>query len=911
MSEFFSPTFDLSYTFAIYVSDHELVVNSEMSCQLNDPTCQSAGQCPVGSIFVPNSNIGQCQTCTPSTIVQEGYYCANGVVTICPAGFYCPFLSGAVPVICPEGYICREGFSQPFECSKLSKCAEGATSKTPGPGAILVLIAVLLLTFGAIGLVRVHRRKRARASTDAAQKHKDVARAYADIIQSVSGMAPGSASTPMQGFNEKIKYSNPVSIEFKNLGMTLKGNGAVVLEGVTGEFPQGSLVAVMGGSGAGKSTFMNALANRAPYGRVTGEVSLNGIGGESIGKYPRLVGFVPQDDIMHDDLSVYANLFYSAKLRLPPSISPEQQRAIVEDVIEILDLGRIRDSIVGNAEKRGISGGQKKRVNIGMELVAYPRVLFLDEPTSGLDSSASLQVARCLQRMRGLGITVVTVIHQPRYSVFRCFSHCLLLAKGGRTAFLGPTGAIHGYFDRRGFELPNGENVADWFIDIVSGQSIRKLQDGSVDREFVPEKDLPRMWNEDGKELVASLTSSQHVSRLSSRIGAADYDSVLHELEATLQLPRDAELSVSDIERLCRQKEIEISEESVGALHRQLVDSVDRNVRLTTQSMAALIVKGVSGDNDSATRSQIPSSRERLLNRPGPAFRYQLRALISRNFDKFNTDDMVVKSLVAAGGAIIVGLTFKGALDYSQIPINSQSGMILFSIISAASFLYVFGDERLVFTRESQTGFSIPAYWISKNVVNLIDVVLIAVFFFTFYFIITQPDYHYRAGLSVYLLLAWYTSSVAHFFSVTLSQASALLLAVLVPAIEIALLSGTKPLLKDANNSQKVLAYIGCGWYSIEDLTLFEIKALPDNVQGLAPVQNMLSQYSYDLDHITMNSLIMLLLGFVVRLLTLAALMIKVHGLPCPGLWAKIQGKCKSLYKRKAPEPTTAATVTI
>lgn len=911
MSEIFSPTFDLS--FALYLSDHEFVVNSEMSCQLNDPTCQSAGRCPVGSIFVPNSNIGQCQTCTTSTIVQEGYYCANGVVTICPAGFYCPFQSGAVPVICPEGYICRQGFSQPFECSKLSKCAEGATSKTPGPGAIVILVAMVLVTFGAIWFVRVLRRKRARVSTDAAQKHKDVARAYADIVQSVSGMAPGSASTPMQGFNEKIKYTNPVSIEFKNLGMTLKGNGAVVLEGVTGEFPQGSVVAVMGGSGAGKSTFMNALANRAPYGNVSGEVSLNGIAGESIGKYPRLVGFVPQDDIMHDDLSVYENLLYSAKLRLPPSISPEQQRAIVEDVIEILDLGRIRDSVVGSAEKRGISGGQKKRVNIGMELVAYPRVLFLDEPTSGLDSSASLQVARCLQRMRGLGITVVTVIHQPRYSVFRCFSHCLLLAKGGRTAFLGPTGAIHGYFDRRGFELPKGENVADWFIDIVSGQSIRKLEDGTVDREFVPEKDLPRMWNEDGKELVASLTSSEHVSRLPSRIGdgAADYDSVLDELEASLQLPRDAELSVSDIARLCRQKEIEISEESVGALHRQLVDSVDRNVRLTTLSMASLIIKGVSGDNDSATPAQIPSSRERLVNRPGPAFGYQLSALIARNFAKFNTDDMVVKALVAAVGAIIVGFTFKGALDYSQIPINGQSGLILFSIISAASFLYVFGDERLVFTRESQTGFSISAYWISKNIVNLIDVVLIAVFFFTFYFIITQPDYQYRAGLSVYLLLAWYTSSVSHFFSVTLSPASALLLAVLVPAIEIALLSGTKPLLKDATNFQKVLAYIGCGWYSIEDLTLFEIKALPDNVQGLAPVQNMLSQYSYDLDHLTMNSLIMLLLGFVVRLLTLAALMIKVHGWPYPGLWAKIQGKFKSLCKRKAPEPTTAATVTV
>jgi ABC-type multidrug transport system ATPase subunit len=843
----------------------------------------------------------------------EGYYCANGVSTICPAGYYCPYEAGATPIICPEGYICRDGFSEPMACSKLSVCKEGATSKTAGAGAIVILVAMIAVTFLAIWLVRILKNKRAKLSRGAAQKHRDLARAFGDVIQSVAGVA--SASGPMQGFNEKIRYTSPVSIAFNNLGMKLKTNGAVVLEGVTGEFPPGSLVAVMGGSGAGKSTFMNALANRAPYGDVTGEVSLNGVKGETIGKYPRLVGFVPQDDIMHDDLTVYENLVYSARLRLPPSISPEQQRAIVEDVIEILDLNRIRDSIVGSPEKRGISGGQKKRVNIGMELVAYPRVLFLDEPTSGLDSAASLQVARCLQRMRGLGITVVTVIHQPRYSVFRCFSHCLLLAKGGRTAFLGPTGAIHGYFEQCGFELPKGENVADWFIDIVSGQSVRKNPDGSVDRDFLPENDLPRMWWESGQATVADIVASGAMSRqgsgsVTSRVAV---ETIVGELESILQLPLDAELTVTDISRLCRVKQIETSEEIETSLYKQFADSVSRNEKLTTPTLASIIATNTSATAGlEAAQSNTSGTTERLTNRPGPSFGSQLGALISRNFAKFNTEDLIVKSLVAAAGAIIVGFTFKGALDYSSIPVTGQSGLILFAIISAASYLYVFGDERLVFTRESQTGFSLPAYWISKNLVNLIDVILIAVFFFTFYFIITQPDYYYRQGVTVYILLAWYTSAVSHFFSVTLSQANALLLAVLVPAIEIALLSGTKPLLSEATNFQKVLAYIGVGWYSIEDLTLFEIKALPSYVQNLTPVQEMLSNYSYDIDDLTKNSLIVLLLGFVVRLLTFAALCIKVHGYPLQGWISKL--KASRAQKKKeaaAVEMTTPVTTNV
>ena len=839
---------------------------------MNNPTCTDPKRCPVGSLFDQSVLFGTCVACD----APAGYYCNQGVITLCPAGFYCPDVASAVPIACPEDYVCQAGYTEPVACNSLSKCPAGSSVRKPGAGAIVILVAMLVVIGLVVWFLRKLRQRRLKKSNSAAQKHKEVKHAFGDLILGITGTS--ITSEPLQGFNEKIRYTSPVSIEFKNLGMALKSNGAIVLEGVTGEFPPGSLVSLMGGSGAGKSTFMNALSNRAPYGNVIGEVSLNGVAGETIGKYPRLVGFVPQDDIMHDDLTVYENLMYSARLRLPPSIPLAQQRAIVEDVVEILDLGRIRDTVVGSPEKRGISGGQKKRVNIGMELVAYPRVLFLDEPTSGLDSAASLQVARCLQRMRSLGITVVCVIHQPRWSVFRCFSHCLLLARGGRTAYLGPTGAAQAYFEALGFDLPTGENVADWFIDILSGQSVKKTPAGVAERDFVPERDLPVIWTTKGNEIMAGIatrgeaTSNSVPGTIVHRLGnSLSEEHIVAELTQALNLALNTELTVSDLTRLCRMKEIEMSSPVVvEGLHKQLLDSLPAGERLTTKSLAGIIKKSCA-EEESASASRRASatdlssaavaSGQKLVNRQGASFVTQIGSLVQRNVAKFDTTELIVKSVIAAVGAIIVAVTFKDTIDYSQIPVSVQSPLILFAIISAASFMYVFGDERLVFSRESQTGFSITAYWLAKNLVNIIDVVIISIFFYTFYFIISQPGYRYVEGFSVFVLMAWYTSGISHFFSVALPTASALLLAVLIPAIQMSLFSGVKPTMNTATNFQKFIAYIGCGYYSVADLSLFKVESLPENVQSIAPVTAMMDEYSYHLSDLARNSWIMVALG--------------------------------------------------
>ncbi|KAF4688317.1 hypothetical protein FOZ60_002920 [Perkinsus olseni] len=453
--------------------------------------CNNPEYCAEGSIFEQSNQAGVCRSCGLD-VVKAGYYCANGTSSICPPGYFCPIAGTSGPIPCPKGYFCKQGFAEPVSCPWYSQCPRGATNQIPTWGAIFIIVVIGVIV-GALSVwLWFYRRRKERNATSQGVAHQSTTEIYNSVVQALTGVY--LQSQRMQGFTNDIKYT-PVDIRFEHLSMTLKwGTRRRILQDVTGEFPAGSLSAVMGPSGGGKTTFMNALSNRAPYGDVTGKIWVNGFEG-NFGEYPKQLGFVPQDDIMFDRLTVYQNLYYSAMVRLPEDMPREKKLKIIEDVIQVLDLEQVRHTIVGSPGRRGISGGQKKRVNIGIELVAYPRVLFLDEPTSGLDSAASMAVTKCLARMRTLGITVVCVIHQPRYAIFRQFTHCLLLGKGGRTVYVGKTSQAEDYFVSHGFRIPRGENVADWFIDIISGGVDHHLPDGSVDRDFKKE-DLFDYWTD-------------------------------------------------------------------------------------------------------------------------------------------------------------------------------------------------------------------------------------------------------------------------------------------------------------------------------------------------------------------------------------------------------------------------------
>ena len=147
----------------------------------------------------------------------------------------------------------------------------------------------------------------------------------------------------------------------------------------------------------------------------------------------------------------------------------------------------VQHSLIGDEFHRGISGGQRKRVNIGIELAATPVSIFLDEPTSGLDSTSALEICDILKQIANLGLTVVSIIHQPRIEIFQKFDDVILLAPGGRTVYQGPTSQTQGYFEKLGYVFPLTANPADVYMDILSGKCPNPLNNYSPD-------DLVAIW---------------------------------------------------------------------------------------------------------------------------------------------------------------------------------------------------------------------------------------------------------------------------------------------------------------------------------------------------------------------------------------------------------------------------------
>jgi ABC-type multidrug transport system ATPase subunit len=197
----------------------------------------------------------------------------------------------------------------------------------------------------------------------------------------------------------------------------------------------GELIGIMGGSGVGKSTLLNVLnGNLVPQ---SGQVLINGydIYTEK-DKLDGVIGFVPQDDLLIEELTVFQNLYYNAKLCFS-NYNDEQIRTAVNIILEDLDLKETADLIVGNPLRKTISGGQRKRLNIALELIREPLVMFVDEPTSGLSSMDSEMVMDLLKEQTLKGKLVIVNIHQPSSDIFKMFDKLLIMDKGGYLVYSG------------------------------------------------------------------------------------------------------------------------------------------------------------------------------------------------------------------------------------------------------------------------------------------------------------------------------------------------------------------------------------------------------------------------------------------------------------------------------------------
>ncbi|KAJ9552819.1 hypothetical protein OSB04_016864 [Centaurea solstitialis] len=245
-----------------------------------------------------------------------------------------------------------------------------------------------------------------------------------------------------------------------------------VLEGLTGYAEPGTFTALMGPSGSGKSTLLDALSSRlATNAFLSGSVFLNGRKTKlSFGT----AAYVTQDDNLIGTLTVRETISYSARLRLPDKMPWSDKRALVESTIVEMGLQDCADTVIGNWHLRGISGGEKRRVSIALEILMRPRLLFLDEPTSGLDSASAFFVTQTLRGLSRDGRTVIASIHQPSSEVFELFDRLYLLS-GGKT-----------FFAHAGFPCPTLRNPSDHFLRCINSDfdKVKATLKGSMKLRF-------------------------------------------------------------------------------------------------------------------------------------------------------------------------------------------------------------------------------------------------------------------------------------------------------------------------------------------------------------------------------------------------------------------------------------------
>mmetsp|Transcript_81353 Transcript_81353/g.143569 ORF Transcript_81353/g.143569 Transcript_81353/m.143569 type:complete len:817 (+) Transcript_81353:69-2519(+) len=642
------------------------------------------------------------------------------------------------------------------------------------------LWAMLILLFALLALFCVIDRQWQQSSQNV-KKQAKVADDCRQLAASIAKAFMPSWKLEKYQFRGMRPKAIGIDIKFKDLSLEL-WNGRKVLEGVTGEFTSGRMCAIMGPSGAGKTTFMNVLCGKATYGKMGGDIEINEQKIE-VSSIKSVLGFVPQDDIVHEELTVREQIRFSAELRNEAGTSKGRIQRITDDVLHVMQIDHIMNEIVGGVENRGISGGQRKRVNIGLELAAQPTLLFLDEPTSGLDATSSLAVVLSLKKMCQLGMSSIMVIHQPRYSLFTLFDDVLLLGKGGRTVYLGPSGGAKPYFESKGFQMPADENPADWFMDITSGEVANIYEPN-----FQPPM-LFDMWK--AADVQMAVYRGQQGRSMNNDDDLAVLTAKLDEEWSKIDQNKDNYLDIDELKALLELCSNSTPTEEVVD---QLFAEMSEEGEFVTKSQFSSYLVGLRGDvardpslpqeynleagestseDDSdeggiRDRRGLMISKADPLHRPQPNLCQQMVTLVHRMliqwWRKNSQRALFIGALVA--GALVLGILDRFVVDNASWDamtyLNTHTALALLISIYC---LRIFGSDRPVFWREVSTGLSITGHFFSRVFMNLADLLLMSGIFTVIYYQIMTPRVHFGHYLFPYLLVTFVASGWGYFVS--------------------------------------------------------------------------------------------------------------------------------------------------
>lgn len=711
---------------------------------------------------------------------------------ICADGFYCP-KGGKEQIKCPAGTFCPTGAYQPIPCDFGAICPEGSVRQiTTVPLFLVVAIDVVLAVVVLIGFgISKWRKSRPKRYTTLGADMDGMAEDGVELLKasgpmsrsrspSIKVIAPEAISikpmpthmrrasgrvdhldgyadeddTPMlydegpddddyhnsidmqrfiRSITKTVETSSiGLSFDFEHLSYTTKG-GKKILQDITGTMPRGSCWGVMGGSGAGKSTFLNVLMGKAHA--TGGTIKINGWS-KDMSKYKKLIGYVPQDDIVFPELTVRENILHSARCRLPSSWRDKAIQDHVDSLIACLQLTHVQHSRVGDANHPVVSGGQRKRVNIGMELAAAPMAVFLDEPTSGLDATSAASIMRLLRAISRLGVTTVAIIHQPREQIFYGFDQLLLLSQG-RSVYSGPTDEVQRYFEGLGFAFPQRANPADTLIDIITGDGAQYTVGGGKHEANV--NVLIDDWKNKGQFIV-------HGKGLGVDL-----------------------------------------------------DQVKRNRRVSNQSLSSTVEQ-----EESLKRTM----KARGASWPAQVYYCWKRAMTQqvRNKTSFFFEIgvgglagvIIGLSAFAANGHLFQGIykdsfsLLSSAVDYQSTPQIGLLGGMAIGLAASAPGFWVFGEEKLMYWRETASGHSRSAYYVGKLLSTLLRIGLSSLHFTVFLGVLATPLMPFERMYVANLCYFWCIYGLAGVVSMFVKREDGPLLAVLASLI-IGVMGGVAP----------------------------------------------------------------------------------------------------------------------
>ncbi|CAD0096738.1 unnamed protein product [Aureobasidium mustum] len=653
---------------------------------------------------------------------------------ICPGGSYCP-AGGKTRIPCDAGTFCPQGSFEPIKCDTGAYCPWASAHQIPLlPLYVVVAIDFVLLCVLIAGLAYSKWRKRRKpkySSIDMQVTEDDrealrglnMSPRYSVSIAEVSPPTTVPASPALLSPHTRARSTSNASettdvdncpqdfamqkfliylsraIHTKELGLSFDFEGLSfktrqnleILHNITGSIPRGTMTGIMGGSGAGKSTLVNALMRGKSS---AGTLKINGV--------------------------------IKDMKKLPSSWNDRAIQDYVDSLIACLSLTHVQNSLVGDARKPVISGGQRKRVSVGIELAAAPMVMFLDEPTSGLDATSAASIMLLLKAISRLGVTVIAIVHQPREDIFVAFDQLLLLAKGSQV-YAGATEDVVPYFEDLGYQFPLRSNPADIIMDVITGNG---KQYSSESEKFGSDTDLLiKFWYERGQ-----FGKTNKI--LSVAVGA----------------PRNPRLSLSSMQSTLEH---------------------DQSLHETMKTRGA------------SWYAQVYYCTKRALLQ-------QVRNRTSLFFEIFvaTLAGLVIGlSAYSSKGSLFSGIyhppftQLSSAVDYKSAPQLGLLSAMAIGLASSAPGVWVFGEEVLMFQRESSSGHSKSAYYIGKVLSTLPRIILAALHYTVMIGVLATPLIGFQDMYAANLLYFYAIYGLSSVVSMLVKREDGPLLAVLLSLV--------------------------------------------------------------------------------------------------------------------------------